>query len=39
MAFKAVNDIVRLNGLVLTLLIYSTLSRIVEYDALLPFVT
>jgi hypothetical protein len=33
MAFKAINDITRLNGLVLTLLVYSALSRIVEYDA------
>jgi hypothetical protein len=31
--FKAINDIARLNGLVLTLLIYGTLSRIVKYNA------
>jgi hypothetical protein len=39
MAFKAINDIVRLNGIVLTLLVYNTLPRIVEYDALLLIIT
>jgi hypothetical protein len=33
MTFKAINDIARPNGLVLTLLVYSALSQIVEYDA------
>jgi hypothetical protein len=39
MAFKAINDITRPDGLVLTLLVYNALSRMVEYDALLPTVT
>jgi hypothetical protein len=39
MAFKAINDIVRLNGLMLTLLVYGALPRMVEYDALSPTVT
>jgi hypothetical protein len=34
MAFKAINDTVRLDGLVLTLLVYSTLPRMVKYNAL-----
>jgi hypothetical protein len=33
MAFKAINDTARLNGLVFTLLVYSTLPRIVKYNA------
>jgi hypothetical protein len=33
MAFKAINDIVRLNGLMLMLLVYGALPRMVEYDA------
>jgi hypothetical protein len=33
MAFKAVNDTARLDGLVPTLLVYSALPRMVEYDA------
>jgi hypothetical protein len=36
MAFKAINDTTRLNGLVLTLLVYNALSRMVEYNALSP---
>jgi hypothetical protein len=39
MAFKAINDITRLNGIVLTLLVYSALPWMVEYDALLPTIT
>jgi hypothetical protein len=39
MAFKAINDITRLNGIVLTLLIYGTLPRIVKYDIPLPTIT
>jgi hypothetical protein len=39
MAFKVINDIVRLNGIILTLLVYSTLSRMVEYDAPLLTIT
>jgi hypothetical protein len=39
MAFKAINDTTRLNGLIPTLLIYSALPRIVEYDAPLPSIT
>jgi hypothetical protein len=37
MAFKAINDITRLNGIVFILLVYSALSRIVEYD--IPLLT
>ena len=39
MAFKAINDIARLNGIVLTLLVYGALPRIVEYDAPLLTIT
>jgi hypothetical protein len=39
MAFKAINDTARLDGLVLTLLVYGTLPRMVKYDTLLPTVT
>jgi hypothetical protein len=35
MAFKAINDIVRLNRLILTLLIYSIYPQITEYNPLL----
>ena len=35
MAFKAINDIVGPDGLVSTLLVYSALSRMVEYNTLL----
>jgi len=35
MAFKAINDIVGLNRLVLTLLVYSAYPQITEYDPLL----
>jgi hypothetical protein len=38
MAFKAVNDTARLDGLVLTLLVYGALPRMVKYDALSPIV-
>ena len=37
-AFKAINDIAGLNGLVLTLLVYSAYLRITEYDPLLLLV-
>jgi hypothetical protein len=33
MAFKAINDTARPDGLVLTLLVYGALPRMVEYDA------
>jgi hypothetical protein len=36
MAFKAINDTARPDGLVPTLLVYGALPRIVEYDALSP---
>jgi hypothetical protein len=39
MAFKAIDNIVRLDGLVLTLLVYSAYPRITEYDPLSPLVT
>jgi hypothetical protein len=39
MTFKAINDITRLNNIVLTLLVYNTLPRIVKYDAPLPTIT
>jgi hypothetical protein len=39
MAFKAINDIIGLNGIVLTLLVYGALSRMVKYDAPLPTIT
>jgi hypothetical protein len=35
MAFKAINDIVRPNKLVLTLLVYSAYPQITEYNPLL----
>jgi hypothetical protein len=38
MAFKAINDIVRPNGLVLTLLVYGVYLQITEYDPLLLLV-
>jgi hypothetical protein len=34
MAFKAINDIIRLNSLVFTLLVYSAYPQITEYDPL-----
>jgi hypothetical protein len=37
-AFKAINDIVGPNRLVLTLLVYSAYPRITEYDPLLLLV-
>ena len=39
MAFKAINDIVGPNGLVPTLLVYSALSQIVEYNTPSPTIT
>jgi predicted ATP-grasp superfamily ATP-dependent carboligase len=39
MAFKAINNIVGLNGIVLTLLVYSASPRIIEYNALSPTIT
>jgi hypothetical protein len=38
MAFKAINDIVGLDGLILILLVYSVYPRITEYDPLLLLV-
>ena len=38
MAFKAINDIVGPNRLVLTLLVYSAYLRITAYNPLLPLV-
>jgi hypothetical protein len=38
MAFKAINDIIRLNSLVLILLVYSVYPQITEYDPLLLLV-
>ena len=35
MAFKAINNSARPNSIILTLLVYSTLSRITEYNILL----
>jgi hypothetical protein len=35
MAFKAINDIIRLNKLILILLVYSAYLQITEYDPLL----
>jgi hypothetical protein len=39
MAFKAINNIVRLNRLVLILLVYSVYPRITEHDPLLLSIT
>ena len=39
MAFKAINDTTGPDGLVPTLLVYSTLSRMVEYDTPLLTIT
>jgi hypothetical protein len=39
MAFKAINDIIGLDSLVLTLLVYSAYPRITEHDPLLLLVT
>jgi hypothetical protein len=38
MAFKAINNIIGLNRLILTLLVYSAYPRITEYDPLLLLV-
>jgi hypothetical protein len=38
MAFKAINDIIRPNRLVLTLLVYSAYLQITEYNSLLLLV-
>jgi hypothetical protein len=38
MAFKAINNIVGPDGLVLTLLVYGAYPRIAKYDPLLPSV-
>jgi hypothetical protein len=38
MAFKAINDTARPDGLVPTLLVYNALPRMVEYDAPSPTV-
>ncbi len=39
MAFKAINDTISLNRLVLTLLVYSAYPRITKHDPLLLLVT
>jgi hypothetical protein len=36
MAFKAINNFIGPNSIILTLLVYSTLPRITEYNTLLP---
>jgi hypothetical protein len=36
MAFKAINNSTRPDGIIPTLLVYSTLSQITEYNTLLP---
>jgi hypothetical protein len=36
MAFKAINNSIGPNSIILTLLVYSTLSQIIEYNTLLP---
>jgi hypothetical protein len=38
-AFKAINDTIRLNSLVLILLVYSAYLRITKHDPLLLLVT
>jgi uncharacterized protein YggT (Ycf19 family) len=38
-AFKAINDIIKLDSLVLILLVYSAYPRITEHDPLSPLVT
>ena len=38
-AFKAINNIVRLNSLILTLLIYSAYLQITKYNPLLLLIT
>jgi len=39
MTFKAINDFIRLKGLVLTLLVYSAYPRITANDPLSPSVS
>ena len=39
MTFKAINDFIGLEGLMLTLLVYSAYSRITANDPLLPSVS
>jgi hypothetical protein len=39
MAFKAINNTIRLDSLVFTLLVYSTYPQITEHDPLSPLVT
>ena len=39
MAFKAINDIIRLDNLVFMLLVYSAYLQITKYDPLLLLVT
>jgi hypothetical protein len=36
MTFKAINDFIRLNSLILTLLVYSVYPHITKNDPLLP---
>jgi len=38
MAFKAINNIIELDGLILTLLVYSAYPQITEYNPLLLLV-
>jgi hypothetical protein len=38
-AFKAINDIIKLDSLVLILLVYSAYPRITKHDPLSPLVT
>jgi hypothetical protein len=38
-AFKALNNTTSISGIVPTLLVYSTLPRLTEYDPLLPLVS
>ena len=39
MAFKAINDLARLNSLIPTLLVFRAYPRIIELDILSPIVT
>jgi hypothetical protein len=39
MAFKAINNIIRLNSIILTLLVYSAYPQIIKYNPPLLLVT
>jgi len=39
MSFKATNNLVSLNSLILTLLVYSTYPQITKHDPLLPIIS